>query len=295
MRPVLRTAQICRARPLLGTIVSIGVRGTTRRHADRAIDVGFAAVAEIQRLMSFHESESDVSRLNSSAFDRPVAVDARTMRVVRQALDFSASSHGCFDITVADQLVAQGLLPRPACRHDPDRHASWRDIELTGEDRIRFHRPLWIDLGGIAKGYAVDHALARMAVEPGVQVCINAGGDLRVSGPAFEPIFLRVAPTRGAMPVVRLHDGSIASSSGRDTGRLHCGRRVGPHVHGLHRKTMGRRSFVSVIAQECVVADALTKIVMAQGVRSDCVLRRFDATAYVCNSAGQWRMVGAGA
>src|SRR5882724_10535413 len=81
-----------RARPLLGTLVSIRVGGTARREANLAIDTGFDAVAAVHRLMSFHESGSDVSRLNGDAFDGAVAVDSRTMTVLRRALNLSAAS-----------------------------------------------------------------------------------------------------------------------------------------------------------------------------------------------------------
>ncbi|HEY4368924.1 MAG TPA: FAD:protein FMN transferase [Steroidobacteraceae bacterium] len=293
---VLRpTERVHRARPLLGTLVSISIQGTARSEADRAIDAGFDAIAAIHRLMSFHESDSDVSRLNRGAPGRAVVVDRNTMQVIRHALDFSAASRGCFDVTVAGRLVEHGLLPRPISTQVPDRRASWRDIELVGEDRIRFHRPLWIDLGGIAKGYAVDHALAQMELAEDVQVCINAGGDLRVRGPIPEAIRLRIAPAEAMMPIVRLQDGSIASSSGREGSSMRGRRRVGPHVHGRSKATMGLRSFVSVVAQQCVVADALTKVVMARGSGSDRVLRDFGATAYICNARDEWRTVGVGA
>jgi thiamine biosynthesis lipoprotein len=276
-------------------MVSICIQGTSQPVADAAIEAGFGGVAEVHRLMSFHDSASDVSQLNRFACERDVSVDAQTMHVVRKALDFSASS-SCFDITVAGCLVDTGFLPCPASSHVPDDSASWRDIELIDDSRIRFHRPLWIDLGGIAKGYAVDRALACMKLDPDVQVYINAGGDLRVAGPAAESILLRSPWTDAeTLPVLTLQNGSIASSSGRDASRRQGGKHVGPHIHATRKRAMGRDTFVSVIAQECLIADALTKVVMAQGVRSDSVLRKFGATGYLCNSRNEWRSVGSGA
>ena len=57
---------------------------------------------------------------------------------------------------------------------------------------------------------------------------------------------------------------------------------------------MGLGTFVSVIAQECLVADALTKVAMAWGRKADGMLRRFGATAYLHDSRGNWHLVGAG-
>jgi thiamine biosynthesis lipoprotein len=280
-----------RAQPLLGTIVSVCIDGVPGPQAQLASDAAFGAVSDIHRLMSFHESSSDVGRLNCHAAERPVIVDDRTMQVLLRAQEFSALSRGAFDITVASQLVERGCLPRPDSAHAPDPLASWRDIELLDSNRVRFHRPLWIDLGGIAKGYAVDHALSRTGLGADAQVCINAGGDLRVSGPKAESILLQGAKsTVGGFPVVRLQDGSLASSGG--IAAMPAGGTEGPHIHGCCRTTMGQRSFVTVIAGECLVADALTKVVMAADLQAEDTLRRFEATAFVQDADGSWRTLG---
>jgi thiamine biosynthesis lipoprotein len=285
--------RIQRARPLLGTRVDIAVAGLSEKAAHRAIDAGFAEIAHIHTLMSFHEADSDVSRLNASACIRAVAVQPETFAVVRESLRLAEASRGVFDITVAARLVAWGFLPRPASRRRPDPRASWRDIELIGENRIRFRRPLWIDLGGIAKGYAVDRAIARMATPHHVQVCVNAGGDLRVRGPQAERVLLRAPSTGGMVPIVELQDGSIASSSGRESRKIVGAATVGPHVHGLKKAAMGTRSFVSVVAAQCIIADGLTKVALAKGAAAARILKAFDATAYHYTPNAGWRTFGA--
>jgi thiamine biosynthesis lipoprotein len=289
---------ISRARPLLGTLVGITVEGLEERAAHAAIARGFAAVADVHRLMSFHEAASDVSRLNRDAAARWVTVASATFAVLARAAEIAQASDGLFDITVAAKLVRWGFLPRPVDAPAPHPRAGWRDVALAPPDRVRFRRPLWIDLGGIAKGYAVDAALAAMAsgpgaCGPGARVVINAGGDVRVAGPRAERIVLRVPGHDAAsVPAVELADGSIASSSGAEHARLYRGRRVGPHVHGRSREPAGTRRFVSVLAPACIDADALTKVVMALGARAAPVLRRFGAAAYTHTPRGGWRMIG---
>src|SRR5579862_9818152 len=102
--------QYQRARPLLGTIVSIRLRGIGAEQAHAALTAGFAAIADVHRLMSFHEHSSDVSRLNREALEHPVTIDAHTLIVLRRALEFAAASNGAFDLTVARELVEFGLL-----------------------------------------------------------------------------------------------------------------------------------------------------------------------------------------
>jgi thiamine biosynthesis lipoprotein len=277
-----------RARPLLGTYVSISLQGPEAAETRRAIEAGFAAVADIHRLMSFHEPGSDVSRLNRDACDRPVEVDRRTFAVLARSTELSAESGGAFDVTVAPLLVASGFLPAPDHTSAPDPDATWRDIEFLAPDRVRYRRPLWIDLGGIAKGYAVDSAMEAIAAGPDAQCAVNAGGDLRISGPAAERVLLRAgqAPD-GAVPVVEIENGSLASSSGR--GFIPA---KGPHIDPRQGRSIGTRSFVSVVAESCMIADGLTKIVLVRRANSGAILRKYGATAYWRNGRGAWRTLG---
>lgn len=253
-----------------------------------AIERGFAAIADIHRLMSFHEPSSDVSRLNRLAASETVTVDPATFAVLTVAVGFAAESDGVFDVTVAADLVNWGFLPRPEDASEPDRKASWRDIEFAAPNAIRFHRPLWIDLGGIAKGYAVDCAVAAMDLSAEAQISVNAGGDLRIAGPAAERVLLR-APSDGQhVPVVELENASLASSSGRDNLR----NGLGPHIDGRTHRSVGAHSFVSVVAPDCMTADALTKIVLARGGDAMDLLIRHNATAYFHDGAG-WQTLGA--
>lgn len=271
-----------RAKPLLGTTVSMRVHGLQPACAHAAIDAGFAAMRAVHEAMSFHEGDSDVSRLNREAFDGPVEVRDATYAVIAHALAISAMTEGAFDITVAPLLVARGHLPRPPHAPDPDGAAIWRDIELLPEHRVRFRRRLWIDLGGIAKGYAVDRAMDALQGFAPKQACVNAGGDLRIAGPHAERV--RLDADHGndeTVPIIALADGSLASSEGRP---------AGPHIDPRCRAAETRQ-FVSVAAPCCIDADALTKVVMARGACSARSLAVFSAHAVVHDAAFGWREI----
>jgi thiamine biosynthesis lipoprotein len=261
-----------RARPLLGTLVDIRVDGVDEARALAAIDAAFAEVAAVHRLMSFHEATSDVSCINRDASRAPVAVDARTREVLALALAFARESQGRFDPTVAAELVGWSLLPRPADAPEPAGDADWRDIEMLDDGRIRAARPLWIDLGGIAKGYAVDRAIECL-LALGIELArVDAGGDLRRIGPGMEPVHIRdpSAPHRTARMML-LGEGSIASS-GSYFERA--------HVDARTRTPILDRA-VSVVADRCAVADALTKIVMSDADAAAPLLEAWNAQALV--------------
>ena len=279
-----------RAQPLLGTTVAIRVSGLSEPNAHRAISNAFAEISRIHRLMSFHEADSDVSRLNRNACERTVTIDPSTFEVLSEAQQLSKASQGCFDVTVASRLVDCGLLPVPSGSRSPDMAATWRDIELGEGCAVRFRRPLWIDFGGIAKGYAVDRAVQILESEGVEQACVNAGGDLRVHGTGPERVFLRPEVLESdAMPVLDVENAAVASSSGYVQRQVHNGEVFGPHIDGRTRRTVSTDLFASVVAERCMIADALTKVVLAQAEHAVPLLLRNAASAHLYDPRHGWR------
>jgi thiamine biosynthesis lipoprotein len=285
-----------RARALLGTMVAVRVRGVAPRAAHRAIDRAFAAVAEIHRLMSFQEDASDVSRLNREAARAPVAVHPHTFRVLAWATRMAQLSQGLFDASIGATLAARGLLTGPAGITPPGGAASFRDIELCNARRVFFKRPLWIDLGGIAKGYAVDRAVATLQACGIVSACVNAGGDLRTVGAHAERVTIRTAhASRFALPVLEIRSAALATSGGAGAGRSPAGHAPSCHVRGDTGRALDARTTVSVLAGRCVIADALTKVVLADQAAAAPLLRRFRAMAHIHHPdypGSGWRRVG---
>lgn len=274
-------SHIERVKPLLGTFVKIRVSGLDEPEAQAAIDGAFHIVAGIHRLMSFHESASDVSRLNRRAHYAPVRVDAHTYTVLSHAMDLARASQGDFDPTVAAQLTTWGLLPRPDGTPYPHDDARWTDIALLPDYAVAFARPLWIDLSGIAKGYAVDCATDYLVSAGASQVAVDAGGDLRVAGSRSERVLLATPKDTTEIAALEIENAAVASSCGQDAMQRWQGRPVGPHVDGRSRQPCSTGRFVSVVASCCMEADTLTKIVMARGTASAAILRSYGAQAYL--------------
>lgn len=270
-----------RARPWLGTIVDIRIEHADGARAERAIEAAFAEIATVHRLMSFHADDSDLARLRRARVGERVRVNARTHEVLACGLRVAALSQGAFDPTVAAAQVAHGALPRPVAACVPAPDATWRDIELLEGERVHLRRPLWLDLGGIAKGYAVDRAIQVLCAHGATRACVNAGGDLRVCGAGAERIELRSADDK-TVPALQLSDGALATSS--TTGLQ--------HLHGASREPLAAGATVSVAASSCVVADALTKVVLAAGASACAALRAFEAQAWRHDVQSGWRALG---
>ena len=276
-----RTDTIRRARPLLGTVVDIRVEGLSENDAIRVIDAAFAEITQIHRYMSFHEPDSDLSRLHRAIVGSVVNIDTRTHAVIDCALRVAHASGGAFDPTIAAHQVASGFLPRPPSSFDPDPHARWHDIELIDDAQVRLRKALWIDLGGIAKGFAVDRAMHILAGAGATQACVNAGGDMRVRGARAEPVHVRLRDGVFA-PAMEIANAAVATS-GQDTS---------PHLDGVSRAPVSRFETASVVAPKCMIADALTKVVLSDCADVADVLTAFDARACVHDDADGWRVVG---
>jgi FAD:protein FMN transferase len=281
--------EIRRCRPLLGTFVEITARGGDEKLLARGIEAGFDAIARVNRLMSFHDRLSDVSRMNREAFPKGVSVHPWTWQVMRAAKRFAEESHGAFDITVAPLLTKWNYLPDRCYRFSPT--STSRDIFLRRNYEVFFRRGLIVDLGGIAKGFAVDRAvdaLKENGIERGI---VNAGGDLRTFGPASQLIHLRHPsdPTR-VTGAVRLRERAMATSAIYFERRKYRGKYVAPVLNGRTGQPGRELISVSVAAAECMVADALTKIVFALREKTAGLLAQYHADALLleCNGAPSW-------
>jgi thiamine biosynthesis lipoprotein len=277
--------ELRRCRPLLGTFVEITARGRDERLITRGIEAGFDAIAQVNRLMSFHDSLSDVSRMNHDAFPKGVIVHPWTWQVMKASKRFAEQSHGTFDITVGPWLTKWNYLPRRHYQFSST--ASSRDIFLRRKYEVFFRRSLIVDLGGIAKGFAVDRAvdaLKENGIECGI---VNAGGDLRTFGLASQLIHLRhpTDPTRVA-GAVRLRERAMATSGIYFARRKYRGKYVGPLLDGRTGQSARELISVSVGAAECMVADALTKIVFALREKAADLLTQYQADALLLERDG---------
>ncbi|MDP1864504.1 MAG: FAD:protein FMN transferase [Thiobacillus sp.] len=275
---------LTRARPLLGTLVEISARGASTQALNTAIEQAFVAVERIQSLMSYHDPKSDVSQLNRSG-TTGITVDPHTWFVLDTARSIAEASNGLFDISIAPELVREGYLPHHADFAPADAAANWQHIELLPDHRVRFSRPLHIDLGGIAKGYAVDCALGALQDAGLLAGRVNAGGDLRLFGEAAETIRVRhPGAATQLLPLCQLREGAVATSASYFSQRQHQGRVVTPLINAATRQPCIDIRSVSVLTDQCMLADALTKVVFAEPDRAIAVLDHFGAHAVMIDA-----------
>jgi FAD:protein FMN transferase len=285
--------RVRRARPLLGTFVEIEVAGAAETEMAAAIDAAFAAVARVHALMSFHDGDSDVSRLNREAWLRPIEVDAWTFAVLQAAVEMNGRSNGIFDVAVAPALQAIGLLPQVNDDRTITAQARPFDaIELLDGHAVRFrHRDVRIDLGGIAKGFAVDRAIEVLRGFGPANALVNAGGDLAVFGPEPQSIHLRdPRDPRRLMCSVEVRDEALASTARRFDLFRSAETTASAIIDPRTRAPADTVDGVTVRAPSCMIADALTKIVMICGTEAIEWLEHYRASALLILGDGDVRI-----
>lgn len=240
----------------------------------KSIDKAFDTIAEIEKRLSFFHPASDVSRINNLPRNTPLTIHPHTYAVLSFAQELSLKSNGIFDVTVGGTLIRQGFLPA-SCRKKSE--GNWRDILLLENSVIMLTKEVCIDLGGIAKGYAVDCAVA-MLLEEGISCgSVNAGGDLRIFGSRSEPLFIRhpITPEQTIPLGDLLHNNAAATSAGyysRSNGVL-------PIVHPHNHQCIDHFDSATILAPSCMIADALTKVLLIDPDHSIEILKHFQARA----------------
>jgi thiamine biosynthesis lipoprotein len=242
----------------LGTFVAISAESASVSVGEAAVSAAFDAVALVERLMHPTRAGSDLASLRDDASGVPRTVHAWTWEVLDLCKRLHRLSGGIFD----------PCLPSSGGRLS--------DLELTSKHGVIQHASLRLDLGGVAKGYAVDRALGALRAAGCAGGLVNAGGDLAVFGDRRHEVFFR--DRRGSATLVVLQNAALAASDVDPDSRPleHQG-----YYHGADGSIIvsGR---ALVMAPSAAVADGLTKCILVGGASNASLLEKFGARRVEC-------------
>lgn len=251
----LNTLQRCR--PFLGTFVELELCAelSDRELLDYSQNI-YVEVDRLQNLLSFHSVNSELTQVNQQLLNASLS---QTVRVtisdeLSEILDFSLTlwrlSNGCFDVTVAPELIRDKQLPDHFELFSRvlgnSSHLSLVNNELTA------CAPVCIDLGGVAKGYVVDQACKN--ITPEIAYSVNAGGDLATNQWQNNTVALKYAARSGAIKTHSMLDACLATSGNY----YRAGRSA--FIEPATKKQVKLTGCVSVFANKVMTADALTKL-----------------------------------
>jgi thiamine biosynthesis lipoprotein len=268
---------IQRSQPLFGTFVTIAVYSPDHDKAQRAISDAFAEFHRIDRVLSLHRSDSELSRINSSAAAGPVAVSQELFTVLEKSLEVARATDGSFDPTIRPLVDLWGFiwkeyrLPTDAELASVLPKVNYQHVALDpGARTVRFLRSgISLDFGGIGKGYAVDCAIEKLRARGIANAMVRAGGDIHVigapPGKSHWPVQIENPGKKGARQQLRLRDAAISTSGNYENFFVIDGKR---YSHILNPRTGLPISDViacSVIAPTCTESDVYSTAFFVYG------------------------------
>ena len=267
---------IKREENIMGTAISVELWSADHCAGNAAIDAVMAEMHRIDKTMSPHKADSDLSIINRDAGKMPVAISAEMFHLLARAAYFSRLSEGAFDISYAavGRLFDYRLQTRPndAELAKAREAVGYRHIQLDAKNMtVQFFRPdVCIDLGGFAKGHAVDNA-TRILRQLGISHAnVSAGGDSRVMGDRRgRPWMIGVRDPRsaeGVIAVLPLEDTSISTSGDYERFFIEDGRRFHHLIDPATGHSPNTVRSVTILAEDGLTTEAFSKIVFVLGI-----------------------------
>jgi thiamine biosynthesis lipoprotein len=203
-------------RMVMGTFARVVVVAANRDIANKCIEAAFAEIRKVDELMSSYKSDSQISIVNREGFKHVVEVSDSVYEVLQRSIEFSRLTNGAFDITVGPlvDLFHSSEKTEVAPSEEEITRAKakvgFEKLELNNQDKtVRFTvEGMRLDLGGIAKGYAVDKAIEAAKKAGAVGAMVDIGGDIRCFG---------IDPKGKDNWLIGLQNPSTSSDAGEDS------------------------------------------------------------------------------
>ena len=303
-----RTGKYAATREVMHTIATLTVIAPSSEQAARGLEAGFAALDSVDHWMNAYDPASELARVNAGARAAPVAVGPETFAVIERALHFSRATDGAFDITVGPLIAlwrraaeAQRLPTPTALERVRAQIGSGRvDLDRDARTVLFLADSVRLDLGGIAKGFAIDEAVEALRGAGIAAGIVEVGGDLRCFG-RLPASLVGVAPDRlrggvwatpeveagdvrswplgvqdpfseGLLGKIRVPEGAVATSGHYRRYSEIEGRR---YSHILDPRTgwpVADPASVTVIAPSALEADALATAISVLGLEAGLAL-----------------------
>jgi thiamine biosynthesis lipoprotein len=274
---LLSAGWVVREEAIMGTAIRVELWAEDRRLGERAAAAVMEEMHRIDRCMSPHKPTSELSRINRDAARQSVPLSDEMYRLVEQALAFSRLSGGAFDISYA----ALGRLYDYRARLRPDAAAlqaareriGWHHLHLDPQHRsLRFGlQGMCIDLGGFAKGHAVDRATTLLRRRGIVHAMVSAGGDSRAIGDrGGRPWSVAIRHPRqpgAVVAVLPLEDTSISTSGDYERYFDEDGQRYHHLIDPATGRSPSSVHSVTILAADGLTSEALSKTVFVLGAQ----------------------------
>ncbi|MBN1446554.1 MAG: FAD:protein FMN transferase [Bacteroidetes bacterium] len=261
-----------RTQVALGTLIEIQVRGMERVDAWRAMDAAFAEIRRVDTLFSTYTEGAPVWSFNHTA-DSVIALPSEVIALMRRCDTLTRITGGAFDIAVEELVRVWGFdgdaptVPDSAALAHALARSGWTKIRVNESGLVEKSPGVTINFGAVAKGYAVDRAVAVLELHGVHEGLVNAGGEVRATGGTWS---IGIQHPRSPSELVAVIDpcGRAVATSGdyeqyfeQDNRRYH---HIFDPATGMPARSC---QSVTVLAADDLTADALATAVFVMGPR----------------------------
>ena len=274
-----------RIQPHLGTLVSITVHNQNNAKVQSAINAAFDEFRAMDKLLSIHRPDSELTILNKNAIKGPAVVSNELFGALQTAQALSRQTEGAFDPTIRPLADLWGFIRKEGYRLPTTTELAtvlprvgWQKVRLdNARHTVHFTAPgVSMDPGGFGKGLAVDRAIERLNALGINDAMVKAGGDLRVIGlpPGHDHwlIFIEDPKKQGNRTAIHLRKGALSTSGNYENYFMANGRR---YSHLLDPRTglpVQEVASCTVTALTCVQSDALATACFILGPKKSIAL-----------------------
>lgn len=272
--------------PHMGTLFTISLYAPDANTANDAAKAAFARVAELNMILSDYEEESELRRLIREPVGKPVKVSDDLMTVLRRSNELASMTDGAFDVTIGPLIRYWRRARRQLTLPDPERLTQVRPavghekLKLDPRDRTvtLLATNMFIDLGGIAKGYAADQALAELRKHGVRRALVAASGDIRAGDPppgekGWITGIASIDATGGNLTgKILLNNGAVSTSGDTEQYVLIDGVRYSHIVDPATGYGLRKRIGVTVVSRDATTTDSLATAISVLGAEKGLAL-----------------------
>lgn len=272
---------------IMGTEVSVAVWVEDTKKGQEAIAAVMQDMRAVDAQFSPYIPSSELAQINAKAAEQTLSISAEMAFLIDKSLYYSKLSQGAFDITFASvgwfYDYRNSVRPTEKQRLDllPSINYHWLDFDKTRRTLHFAHKNVRIDLGGIAKGYAVDRAIELLKARGIRNGTVSAGGDSRLLGDKMgQPWRVGIKNPRphnandGVITLLPLSDSAVSTSG--DYERFFLDKNTGERVHHIINPKTGKSASevmsVTILGPLGVDTDALSTTVFVLGVKEGLAL-----------------------
>lgn len=261
---------------LMGTLLEVTLEGGDAAALARARDAVYAEVRRLESRLSNWDPESDVSRLNRAAGAGPQRVDPGLVALLAASQRHTLATRGSFDVSVGPlvalwrQAAMSNALPAPHEIAEARSQVGAARIEILPDGRVALPAGMQVELGGVAKGFALDRALPilRSAGVANALLSFGQSSTWALGAPAGSPKGWRLlvrAPDGGLEGILTLRDRALSVSGSLGQWTEIEGRRFGHVIDPRSGHPLERRREALVVAPDAALAEALSKALLVLG------------------------------